>query len=244
MTKNIFIAALLLLLINIGLAQTKPPAFDTDRLTAIVSNFTRLAYIKKSSALTCVFGLFACSLILYFLFSMITDPIHKLVTETEKIKDMDLDGPMNISSPLVEMRELVDLKVESQLEPVMDQEIANAIENIKLQQSHPEPAGDAGLPENGMALAKVEWLHEGENVLTRDGLRVSPNSPTPGTDADAFKKALTGAKKLVTQDHVEAVIISTAVEAKAAGPEYVSRMFCLDRMVSETLALYDQEEMV
>ncbi len=32
--------------------------------------------------------------------------------------------------------------------------------------------------------------------------------------------------------------------AKAAGPEYVSRMFCLDRMVSETLALYDQEEMV
>ena len=47
MAKNIFIAILLILQSNIGLAQTKPPAFDTDRLTAIVSNFTRLAYTKS-----------------------------------------------------------------------------------------------------------------------------------------------------------------------------------------------------
>lgn len=121
--------------------------------------------------------------------------------EIRVLEGADFSHAFEVSlRPEITLKEYKGLKVESQLEPVMDQEIANAIENIKLQQSHPEPAGDAGLPENGMALAKVEWLHEGENVLTRDGLRVSPNSPTPGTDADAFKKALTGAKDGETRD--------------------------------------------
>ncbi|MFO1010638.1 MAG: trigger factor [Planctomycetota bacterium] len=121
--------------------------------------------------------------------------------EIRVLEGADFSHAFEVSlRPEIALKEYKGLKVESQLEPVMDQEIANAIENIKLQQSHPEPAGDAGLPENGMALAKVEWLHEGENVLTRDGLRVSPNSPTPGTDADAFKKALTGAKDGETRD--------------------------------------------
>lgn len=84
--------------------------------------------------------------------------------------------------------------VESQLEPVMDQEVDAAIENLKLQQSHPEPAGDDGLPETGMALAKVEWLAGDAVILTREGLRVSPQSPTPGTEAAAFQQSLVGAK--------------------------------------------------
>lgn len=92
------------------------------------------------------------------------------------------------------------LDIESQLEPVMDQEIDNAVENLRLQQSQPEPAGDAGLPANGMALAKVEWVHEGVVILTRDGLRVSPASATPGTDAKAFEQALTGAKDGETRE--------------------------------------------
>ncbi len=70
--------------------------------------FAKIAYVKKSSALICLFGLVACSLILYFLFSMITGPVHKLIIETEKIKAMDLDGSMSIESPLIEMRELVE----------------------------------------------------------------------------------------------------------------------------------------
>ena len=102
--------------------------------------------------------------------------------------------------PEFPLREYKGIEIESQLEPVMDQEIANAIENLKLQQSQPEPAGEAGLPENGMALAKVEWLNEGVVLLTRDGLRVSPNAPTPGTDAEAFRRALTGAKDGETRE--------------------------------------------
>ena len=71
--------------------------------------FGKIAYIKKSSGLICLFGLVACSLILYFLFSMITGPVHKLIVETGKIKAMELDGPMAIASPLVEMRERVQV---------------------------------------------------------------------------------------------------------------------------------------
>ena len=70
--------------------------------------FGKIAYIKKSSSLICLFGLFASGVILYFLYSMITGPIHKLVIETEKIKAMDLDGNTVIESPLIEMRELVE----------------------------------------------------------------------------------------------------------------------------------------
>lgn len=59
--------------------------------------FSKIAYVKKSSALICLFGLIACSLILDFLFSMITGRIHKLVSETEKLRAMVLDGTITIT---------------------------------------------------------------------------------------------------------------------------------------------------
>lgn len=70
--------------------------------------FAKITYIKKTSALICMFGLFACGVILYFLYSMITRPIHNMVLETEKIKAMQLDGNLAVESPLIEMRELVE----------------------------------------------------------------------------------------------------------------------------------------
>jgi trigger factor len=102
--------------------------------------------------------------------------------------------------PEFKLQEYKGIAIESQLEPVMDQEVEAAIENVRLQQSHPEPAGDEGLPETGMALAKVEWVVDGAVVLTRDGLRVSPQSPTPGTQPEVFEKALTGAKDGETRE--------------------------------------------
>ena len=70
--------------------------------------FSSIAYIKKSSAIICLFGLFASAVILYFLYSMITRPVQNLVLETEKIKAMQLDGTIMVESPLIEMRELVE----------------------------------------------------------------------------------------------------------------------------------------
>lgn len=86
------------------------------------------------------------------------------------------------------------LALESELEPVMPREVDDAIANLKLQRAQPEPAGEAGLPADGMALAKVEWLAGSEVVLARDGIRLSPGTPPPGVEPAAFEKALTGAK--------------------------------------------------
>lgn len=86
------------------------------------------------------------------------------------------------------------IEVESELEPVMDNEIVEAITNLKAQQARPDPAGEAGLPADGLAVAKVQWFHGDEVVLDRDGLRVGPRQPTPGIEAAAFEAALVGAK--------------------------------------------------
>jgi trigger factor len=92
------------------------------------------------------------------------------------------------------------IALESELEPVTAREVEDAIANLKLQRSQPEPAGEEGLPADGMALAKVEWLSGSETVLSRDGIRLSPRTPPPGVEAAAFEKALTGAKDGETRE--------------------------------------------
>jgi trigger factor len=84
------------------------------------------------------------------------------------------------------------LEIESVLPPILDEEVEAAIEQARKNQAHPEPAGDAGLPEDGMALCKVELVHAGAVVWTRDGLRLSPKQSLPGVDAEQFKAAMTG----------------------------------------------------
>jgi len=96
--------------------------------------------------------------------------------------------------PEIELGTYKGIAIESELEQVLDPEVDSAVESLKVQQAHPEPAGDAGLPEDGLALAKVEWLAGDEIVLTRDGLRISPQTPTPGCDPQVFQNALAGAK--------------------------------------------------
>jgi len=92
------------------------------------------------------------------------------------------------------------IAVESQLEPVMDHEVVEAITNLKAQQARPDPAGEAGLPADGLAVAKVQWFHGEEIVLDRDGLRVAPKQPTPGVEAAAFESAMVGAKDGETRE--------------------------------------------
>jgi trigger factor len=77
---------------------------------------------------------------------------------------------------------------------VVDEEVEAAIEQARKQQAHPEPAGDDGLAEDGMALCKVELLFEDAVVFERDGLRLSPATPLPGVEPNAFKQAMLGTK--------------------------------------------------
>jgi trigger factor len=111
------------------------------------------------------------------------------------LEGADLSSQFEVSlRPDIALAEYKGLPIESELEPVLDQEVDGAIENLKAQQAHPEPAGESGLPEGGLALVKVEWVVGAETVLSRDGLRISPETPTPGCEAEPFRKALLGAK--------------------------------------------------
>jgi trigger factor len=121
--------------------------------------------------------------------------------EIKILEGADFSHQFEISlRPEIQLSEVKGLAIESELEPVMDQEVLDALKNFRVQQAQPEPAGEAGLPLEGMALVKVEWFHEGESVLARDGIRVSPESPTPGTDPEAFKTALLGVKDGETRE--------------------------------------------
>jgi trigger factor len=44
-----------------------------------------------------------------------------------------------------------------------------------------------------VAIAKVEWVVEGNSILSRENIRISSQQPIPGCDAAAFAKALLGA---------------------------------------------------
>lgn len=116
------------------------------------------------------------------------------------------------------------LEIASELEPVMDQEVESAIANLRQQQSRPDPAGEEGLPKDGVAVAKVEWLSaSGEVVLSRD-VRVSPQSPTPGTEAAAFEAALVGARDGEVRDVPMTLPADAGLAPELAGSQGTTRI--------------------
>jgi trigger factor len=123
------------------------------------------------------------------------------VDDVKILEGADFSHQFEVSlRPEVELGDYKGIEIESELEPVMDHEVDDALKNFRMQQAQPDPAGEPGLPLDGMALAKVEWFHEGESVLARDGLRLSPETPTPGVDPEAFKSALLGVKDGETRE--------------------------------------------
>lgn len=96
--------------------------------------------------------------------------------------------------PKIELGEYTGLEVDSQEISADDDEVQAGLEDLRRRQSRPSPAGDEGLPEDGMALAKVELLFEDEVVDERDGLRLSPSVAMPGFDEAAYKEAMVGSK--------------------------------------------------
>ena len=87
--------------------------------------------------------------------------------------------------PSFELGEYKGLAIESQLAPVLDEEVEEGLAHFRRRQARPEPAGEEGLAASGMAICKLELLHEGQVVLERDGLRLNAESALPGTDPEA-----------------------------------------------------------
>ncbi|MFT7676741.1 MAG: trigger factor [Planctomycetota bacterium] len=116
--------------------------------------------------------------------------------------------------PEVKLPEYSGLSVDNQREPVSEENIDTALEEVRRQQATPDPVGEEGLEESGMAMATVIFEHDGKTVFEREGLRVSPMQPPPGVEADVFKEAMIGTRD---EDVVEvAMTIPDSVEDEDA----------------------------
>ncbi|HKX45456.1 MAG TPA: trigger factor [Planctomycetota bacterium] len=103
-----------------------------------------------------------------------------------------------VLKPEFELGVFEGLAVERRAPTVDDEELERTLTDVRRQQAHPEPAGEAGLPKDGLALAKLVLLHGDEVVAERDGLRISPTTPPAGADPERFEAALVGAVEGVT----------------------------------------------
>ncbi|HVS17873.1 MAG TPA: trigger factor family protein, partial [Planctomycetota bacterium] len=122
----------------------------------------------------------------------LSHPRVDLEVESAPGADFELEFEVQLR-PKIDLAQYKGLEIESSLTPVTDEEVGAAIEQVRQNQARPEPAGEDGLPEDGMALCKVELEHAGLVVFTREGLRLGPQTTVPGVEPEAFKAALTGA---------------------------------------------------
>jgi len=93
--------------------------------------------------------------------------------------------------PELELPEYKGLTIDSELEPVLDTNVDQALEEFRRQQSRTEEA-EGGIEETGLVLCTVVFQHGEEEVFRREGLRLSPTTAPPGVDAEAFKSELVG----------------------------------------------------
>jgi trigger factor len=95
--------------------------------------------------------------------------------------------------PEFELGEVEGLEVESQPVGVSDEELDMALGEIRRDLSHPEPAGDEGLPADGVAVCRVDFLwNADEPILSREGIRLSPKTPLRGLDPAEFEASMSG----------------------------------------------------
>jgi trigger factor len=97
--------------------------------------------------------------------------------------------------PEFELGAYTGLEVQGQAVTAEEQEVEDTIADILRQQARPEPAGDEGLAKDGMAVAKITFMHGEEELVSREGMRISPTTAPNGVDVAAFEEALTGASE-------------------------------------------------
>lgn len=96
--------------------------------------------------------------------------------------------------PDFELPDYKGLAITSELEPVMDEQVEAALEEIRKGQSTPTAAGDDGIDAEGFVVAKVRFMQGEKEVMEREGIRLGPKAAVQGVDPEEFEKALVGAK--------------------------------------------------
>jgi trigger factor len=97
--------------------------------------------------------------------------------------------------PDVELGQYKGLSIAPEPLDVTDEEVRGSVAELRQQRSRIERAED-GLPEDGMAVCKVEYLRDGreEPLVSREGLRLGPRTTLKGLDPEAYERALTGSR--------------------------------------------------
>jgi trigger factor len=95
--------------------------------------------------------------------------------------------------PEIELGEYKGLTIESELEPVLEQEIESAVDSMRGSRATPEPLEDGGLEEGGMALCKLAWKVGDETIFEREGMRLSTSDAIPGVAEGVWSEHMTGA---------------------------------------------------
>ncbi|HJO26706.1 MAG TPA: trigger factor [Planctomycetota bacterium] len=116
--------------------------------------------------------------------------------------------------PEFDLPDYKDQAIESELEPVLDQELEATLADLRRQHSKPEPAGEEGLATGGMALCDLKWMHGEEVALERSGLRLGLDTPPPGVEEDAWAAAFAG--KTSGDETEVAMTLPDTVESEAA----------------------------
>jgi trigger factor len=98
--------------------------------------------------------------------------------------------------PDIELGQYKGLEVEGFSTEVDDEEFEGALKELRRRESRAEPTGEEGLPHDGVATCKIEFLvpEEEEPILQHEGIQLSPASPLNGVDPAEYEKVLTGAK--------------------------------------------------
>jgi len=96
--------------------------------------------------------------------------------------------------PDYDLGEYKGMAVDAPVVEVTDEEVTEAIEGLRDGQGRPEPAGDGGCKEDGMALAKITLVSGDKVLMEREGVRLSPLRVPPGVHEEPYKEAIIGAK--------------------------------------------------
>jgi trigger factor len=125
--------------------------------------------------------------------------------------------------PDVQLPEYKRLAVQSEAEPVLDEEIQSAAAEIRRQQSRPEAAGDGGIDEQSVFTCAVEFSTEGVNCFRRENLRLSLQTLPPGVDPERLKTAILG-KKPGEAAEISATIPPYVEQPETRGKEGICRV--------------------
>lgn len=154
-------------------------------------------------------------------------PLSHPRIENEEMARKD-DGSFGLDfsvslKPEVELPNYKGLTIDSELEPVLPEQVEATIEQLRRERATPEPVSDAGLQEAGMAVCDVHFVHEDNIVLEREGLRLGMHTPVPGVDPETFSKTLEGAQPEETRE-CPVNLPQTLEDEGARGAEGVCRI--------------------